>query len=80
MHRPIETEIDGSPLIIRPLGAGREVGRSCIYLSFKGKVVLFDCGILPRRVVVALSPISAVWDVDRFPIWTLLKMSMWIWC
>ena len=48
--RPIETEIDGSPLIIRPLGAGREVGRSCIYLSFKGKVVLFDCGILPSCV------------------------------
>ena len=24
-------------LIIRPLGAGQEVGRSCIMLEFKGK-------------------------------------------
>ena len=49
-NRPIHTEIKGSPLIIRPLGAGQEVGRSCIYMSFKGKVILFDCGIHPRFV------------------------------
>ncbi|OAO12724.1 cleavage and polyadenylation specificity factor subunit 3 [Blastocystis sp. ATCC 50177/Nand II] len=48
--RPVDTVIDGDQLIIRPLGAGREVGRSCIYLSYKGKVVLFDCGILPNGV------------------------------
>lgn len=48
--RPVDTVIDGDQLIIRPLGAGREVGRSCIYLSYKGKVVLFDCGILPKYV------------------------------
>lgn len=27
-------------LQIIPLGAGNEVGRSCVYLSFKGKKVL----------------------------------------
>ncbi|CAB4298288.1 unnamed protein product [Prunus armeniaca] len=32
-------------LIITPLGAGNEVGRSCVYMSYKGKTVLFDCGI-----------------------------------
>lgn len=46
--RPVNTEIDGDTLIIQPLGAGREVGRSCIYMSYQGKVVLFDCGVLPE--------------------------------
>ena len=27
-------------LIITPLGAGNEVGRSCVYMSYKGKTVL----------------------------------------
>ena len=34
-------------LIVKPLGAGQEVGRSCIYLEFKGKKILLDCGIHP---------------------------------
>lgn len=34
-------------LRIRPLGAGQEVGRSCIILTFKGKTIMLDCGILP---------------------------------
>ena len=44
----MNTEVDGDRLIIQPLGAGREVGRSCIYMSYKGKVILFDCGVLPE--------------------------------
>ena len=44
--------INESRLIIKPLGAGREVGRSCIYMSYKGKVILFDCGILPRYLFI----------------------------
>ena len=27
-------------LIVTPLGAGNEVGRSCVYMSYKGKNVL----------------------------------------
>ncbi|CAF4047747.1 unnamed protein product [Rotaria magnacalcarata] len=38
---------DSDKLIIRPLGAGQEVGRSCIYLEFKGKKILLDFGIHP---------------------------------
>ncbi|CAO2828276.1 unnamed protein product [Amaranthus hypochondriacus] len=38
---------EGDQLIITPLGAGNEVGRSCVYMSYKGKTVLFDCGIHP---------------------------------
>ncbi|KAH9373166.1 hypothetical protein HPB48_004911 [Haemaphysalis longicornis] len=34
-------------LLIRPLGAGQEVGRSCIMLEFKGKRIMLDCGIHP---------------------------------
>lgn len=34
-------------LTIMPLGAGNEVGRSCIMLSFKGKSIMLDCGIHP---------------------------------
>ncbi|KAG6742831.1 hypothetical protein POTOM_053771 [Populus tomentosa] len=39
------TREGGDRLTLTPLGAGNEVGRSCVYMSFKGKTVLFDCGI-----------------------------------
>lgn len=32
---------------IIPLGAGQEVGRSCIIVSYLGKRVMLDCGIHP---------------------------------
>ncbi|KAG7378892.1 Cleavage and polyadenylation specificity factor subunit 3 [Phytophthora pseudosyringae] len=32
---------------IMPLGAGNEVGRSCIVLKFKGKTIMLDCGVHP---------------------------------
>ncbi|XP_077293002.1 cleavage and polyadenylation specificity factor 73 [Arctopsyche grandis] len=41
---PVE---ESDQLIIRPLGAGQEVGRSCIMLEFKGKKIMLDCGIHP---------------------------------
>ncbi|KAI5356304.1 hypothetical protein L3X38_009199 [Prunus dulcis] len=43
-------------LIIIPLGAGNEVGRSCVYMSYKGKTVLFDCGIHPAYSGMAALP------------------------
>ena len=30
----------GDQPIITPLGAGNEVGRSCVYMSYKGKTIL----------------------------------------
>uniref|UniRef100_T1JIA8 Cleavage and polyadenylation specificity factor subunit 3 n=1 Tax=Strigamia maritima TaxID=126957 RepID=T1JIA8_STRMM len=48
--RKAETTIpaeESDQLIIRPLGAGQEVGRSCIMLEFKGKHIMLDCGIHP---------------------------------
>lgn len=32
-------------MVIYPLGAGLEVGRSCIIMEYKGKTVMFDCGL-----------------------------------
>ena len=39
--------LDEDVLRLRPLGAGQEVGRSCIYMEFKGKKILMDMGIHP---------------------------------
>lgn len=38
---------DEDILTILPLGAGQEVGRSCIFLQYKGKKILLDMGIHP---------------------------------
>lgn len=39
----------GDILEITPLGAGCEVGRSCIYLQCKGRKIMLDCGMHPGR-------------------------------
>lgn len=36
-------------LEIMPLGAGCEVGRSCLYLQCKGRKIMLDCGLHPAR-------------------------------
>ncbi len=43
-------------LQITPLGAGSEVGRSCILLAYKGKNVMLDCGIHPGLSGMASLP------------------------
>ena len=35
-----QTQVGGETLEIVPLGAGREVGRSCIMIRFKGKLIM----------------------------------------
>lgn len=47
---------DGDELIITPLGAGSEVGRSCVYMTYKGKNIMFDCGIHPAVSGMAALP------------------------
>ncbi|EGG16071.1 beta-lactamase domain-containing protein [Cavenderia fasciculata] len=34
-------------LQIMPIGSGSEVGRSCVLLKYKGKTIMFDCGVHP---------------------------------
>ncbi|KAL0217376.1 hypothetical protein RCL1_007957 [Eukaryota sp. TZLM3-RCL] len=45
MSRKIESEF----LKVVTLGAGSEVGRSCIVISYHGKSVMLDCGIHPAE-------------------------------
>ncbi|ELP91039.1 Cleavage and polyadenylation specificity factor subunit, putative [Entamoeba invadens IP1] len=42
-------EINGSVLEIKPLGAGREVGRSCFVLKYMGHNIMLDCGVHPAK-------------------------------
>jgi cleavage and polyadenylation specificity factor subunit 3 len=46
---PMSTDDDGEFLEIMPLGAGCEVGRSCIYMQCKGRKIMLDCGLHPAR-------------------------------
>ncbi|ESO95466.1 hypothetical protein LOTGIDRAFT_188747 [Lottia gigantea] len=55
---------EGEQLIIQPLGAGQEVGRSCIMLKFKGKKIMLDCGIHPGMNGYASLPFLDSVDVE----------------
>ena len=50
-HPPQGEELDaaaaGDLMELTPLGAGQEVGRSCLYLTFKGKTIMVRLGPLP---------------------------------
>jgi cleavage and polyadenylation specificity factor subunit 3 len=47
MKRAGDRNVEENALNLTPLGAGREVGRSCLLLEYKGLTVLLDCGVLP---------------------------------
>jgi len=49
-------EIGGDIMEITPLGAGQEVGRSCVLMKFRGRQILFDCGIHPAFTGMASLP------------------------
>jgi len=49
-------EVDGDVLEITPLGSGAEVGRSCVVIRFRGKVVMFDCGVHPAHSGMSCLP------------------------
>ncbi|XP_069132461.1 cleavage and polyadenylation specificity factor subunit 3-like [Argopecten irradians] len=66
---PIE---ESDELIITPLGAGQEVGRSCHLLEFKGKKIMLDCGIHPGLNGMASLPFLDLVDVEEID---LLLMS-----
>ncbi|ELR16902.1 putative cleavage and polyadenylation specificity factor, putative [Acanthamoeba castellanii str. Neff] len=52
----VTLEEEGDILEIMPIGAGSEVGRSCILLKFKGKHIMLDCGIHPAYTGLAALP------------------------
>ncbi|XP_036369871.1 cleavage and polyadenylation specificity factor subunit 3 isoform X3 [Octopus sinensis] len=59
---PVE---ENDQLIIRPLGAGQEVGRSCIMMEFKGKKIMLDCGIHPGLNGFASLPFLDLVEVEE---------------
>lgn len=42
---------------VLPLGAGCEVGRSCVVASFRGFKVMFDCGVHPAHSGIGALPL-----------------------
>jgi cleavage and polyadenylation specificity factor subunit 3 len=53
----IEVQVgDTDVLEIMPLGAGNEVGRSCLLMTFKGKTIMLDCGIHPAHSGISALP------------------------
>ncbi|KAL7072218.1 hypothetical protein ACQ4LE_008528 [Meloidogyne hapla] len=52
-------------LTFMPLGSGQEVGRSCHYMQFKGKRIMFDCGIHPGMHGVDALPFVDFIDVEE---------------
>ena len=56
---------DQDKMIIRPLGAGQEVGRSCHILEFKEKRILLDCGIHPGQSGMDALPYVDMIEADQ---------------
>ena len=61
-------------LTIQPLGAGQEVGRSCIILRHKNKTIMLDCGIHPGMKNMDAMPFFDAVDLSEVD---LLLVSHW---
>ncbi|KAJ3277665.1 Cleavage and polyadenylation specificity factor subunit 3 [Borealophlyctis nickersoniae] len=53
---PVPVTDEADILKLTPLGAGQEVGRSCLLMEYKGKTVLLDCGLHPAYSGLAALP------------------------
>eukprot|EP00922_Rhytidocystis_sp_ex-Travisia-forbesii_P025469 GHVS01037391.1.p1 GENE.GHVS01037391.1~~GHVS01037391.1.p1 ORF type:complete len:881 (+),score=167.62 GHVS01037391.1:1232-3874(+) len=56
--------IDDDTLEVTPLGAGCEVGRSCIVVSFRGSSVMLDCGLHPAYAGIGTLPLFDAVDMS----------------
>lgn len=52
-------------IIIKPLGAGNEVGRSCIHLKYGNREFLLDCGVHPAYTGVSSLPFLDLVDLSK---------------
>lgn len=50
---------------IKPLGAGNEVGRSCIHVKYDDTELLLDCGVHPAHTGIASLPFLDLVDLSR---------------
>eukprot|EP00891_Asterochloris_glomerata_P003167 jgi/Astpho2/3167/fgenesh1_pm.00052_%23_3_t len=63
---PPEGQTDPTHVLqIKPLGAGQEVGRSCIIVKYLGKTIMLDCGIHPGFANEASLPYLDDIDLDE---------------
>ncbi|RVX04563.1 Cleavage and polyadenylation specificity factor subunit 3-I [Vitis vinifera] len=77
LKRPDSSLTRGDQLIITPLGAGNEVGRSCVYMSYKGKTILFDCGIHPAYSGMAALPYFDEIDPSTIDVLLVTQFLFW---
>lgn len=52
----MEQKLTHTAARILPLGAGNEVGRSCVVANFRGLTVMFDCGVHPAHTGISSLP------------------------
>ena len=52
-------------IFIKPLGAGSEVGRSCMHVKFQNKQFLLDCGVHPAYTGVSSLPFLDLVDLSQ---------------
>lgn len=52
-------------IVIKPLGAGNEAGRSCIHLKYRNKEILLDCGVHPAHTGVSSLPFLDLVDLGK---------------
>lgn len=57
--------INENELSVLPLGAGCEVGRSAILVEFRGRSILFDCGIHPAYSGIGSLPLFDAVNVEN---------------
>ncbi len=56
MKRNTADVLGSEEMVIMPLGAGNEVGRSCILMKFRGKTIMLDCGVHPAYSGIGALP------------------------
>lgn len=57
--------LEDEKIFVKPLGAGNEVGRSCIHLKYKNREILLDCGVHPAYTGVSSLPFLDLIDLSR---------------
>lgn len=57
--------MDYDKIIIKPLGAGCEVGRSCIHVKYKERELLLDCGVHPAYTGISSLPFLDLIDLSH---------------
>ena len=64
-RKAVQVNVGDDIMEIIPLGAGQEVGRSCMVLKFKGRTIMFDCGIHPGYSGMEATPFFGEVDASQ---------------